>query len=115
MPGLAGGQRSALILQKQEMAIAEITASKADGVNVVAFLDMLAWSEGSDTWRQATKGRGYDVIVGGQLFTGYADQGYGDTSFSGRACTPRYTPTVSWAATEQAGQPRTTKKPEPLV
>jgi len=42
-------------------------------VNVVAFLDMLAWSEGTDNGRQATKDRGYDVIVGGQLFNGYAD------------------------------------------
>ena len=37
--------------------------------NILAFLDMLAWSEG-------TKGRGddgYNVIVGGSLFDGYAD------------------------------------------
>lgn len=37
--------------------------------NILAFLDMLAWSEG-------TKGRGddgYNVIVGGGLFDGYAD------------------------------------------
>lgn len=53
--------------------MAEITASKAGGVNVVAFLDMLAWSEGTDNGRQATKDRGYDVIVGGQVFSGYAD------------------------------------------
>lgn len=53
--------------------MAEITASMAGGVNVVAFLDMLAWSEGTDNGRQATKDRGYDVIVGGQLFNGYAD------------------------------------------
>lgn len=53
--------------------MAEITASKAGGVNVVAFLDMLAWSEGTDNGKQATKDRGYDVIVGGQLFKSYAD------------------------------------------
>ena len=38
-------------------------------VNVLAFLDMLAWSEG-------TKGRGddgYNIIVGGSQFSGYAD------------------------------------------
>ena len=35
-----------------------------------AFLDMLAWSEGTDTGRQKTRNHGYDVIVGGELFTG---------------------------------------------
>ena len=30
-----------------------------------AFLDMLAWSEGTDNGRQKTRNRGYDVIVGG--------------------------------------------------
>ncbi len=53
--------------------MAQITPQQAGGVNVVAFLDMLAWSEGTDNGRQATKDRGYDVIVGGQLFSGYAD------------------------------------------
>lgn len=53
--------------------MAQITPQQAGGVNVVAFLDMLAWSEGTDNGRQATKDRGYDVIVGGQLFNGYAD------------------------------------------
>lgn len=38
-----------------------------------AFLDMLAWSEGTDNGRQPTKNRGYDVIVGGSLFTDYSD------------------------------------------
>lgn len=38
-----------------------------------AFLDMLAWSEGTDNGRQPTKNHGYDVIVGGSLFTSYAD------------------------------------------
>lgn len=51
----------------------QITPQQAGGVNVVAFLDMLAWSEGTDNGRQPTKDRGYDVIVGGKLFTGYAD------------------------------------------
>ena len=36
----------------------------------VAFLDMLAWSEGTDNGRQKTRNHGYDVIVGGELFTG---------------------------------------------
>ncbi|MBO9766500.1 MULTISPECIES: glycoside hydrolase family 24 protein [Xanthomonas] len=50
-----------------------ITPEQAGGRNVVAFLDMLAWSEGTDNGRQPTKDRGYDVLVGGGLFQGYAD------------------------------------------
>ena len=38
--------------------------------NRKAFLDMLAWSEGTDNGRQKTRNHGYDVIVGGELFTG---------------------------------------------
>ena len=34
-----------------------------------AFLDMLAWSKGTLTVSQS----GYDVIVGGELFTDYSD------------------------------------------
>jgi muramidase (phage lysozyme) len=41
--------------------------------NLRAFLDMIAWSEGTDNGRQATRDRGYDVLVGGGLFTGYDD------------------------------------------
>ncbi|HBW9979170.1 glycoside hydrolase family protein [Klebsiella pneumoniae] len=37
------------------------------------FLDMLAWSEGTDKPGQPTKNKGYDVIVGGSLFTDYSD------------------------------------------
>ena len=33
---------------------------------------MLAWSEGTDNGRQ-TRNHGYDVIVGGELFTDYSD------------------------------------------
>ena len=36
-----------------------------------AFPDMLAWSEGIDNGRQKTRNHGYDVIVGGELFTDY--------------------------------------------
>ena len=36
-----------------------------------AFLDMLAWSEGTDNGRQKIN-HGYDVIVGGELFTDYS-------------------------------------------
>ena len=38
-----------------------------------AFLDMLAWSEGTDNGRQKTRNHGYDVIVGGELFTDYSE------------------------------------------
>lgn len=53
--------------------MARISAAQAGGTNVLAFLDMLAWSEGTDRPGQATHDQGYDVIVGGALFTGYAD------------------------------------------
>ena len=33
-----------------------------------AFLDMLAWSEGTDNRRQKTRNHGYDVIVGRRLY-----------------------------------------------
>ena len=38
-----------------------------------AFLDMLAWSEGTDNGRFETRNHGYDVIVGGELFTDWFD------------------------------------------
>ena len=38
-----------------------------------AFLDMLAWSEGTDNGRQKTRNHGYDIIVSGELFTDYSD------------------------------------------
>lgn len=38
-----------------------------------AFLDMLAWSEATDKPGQPTKNHGYDVIVGGSLFTDFSD------------------------------------------
>lgn len=41
--------------------------------NLQAFLDTLAYSEGTDNGKQPTKDRGYDVLVGGGLFTGYKD------------------------------------------
>lgn len=43
------------------------------GQNMAAFLDVLAYSEGTDNGRQATKDHGYDVVVGGSLFSGYMD------------------------------------------
>ena len=36
-----------------------------------AFLDMLAWSEGTDNGRQKTRNHGYDVIRGRGEATGY--------------------------------------------
>ena len=41
--------------------------------NQRAFLDTLAWSEGTDNGRRETRNHGYDVIVGGELFTDYSD------------------------------------------
>ena len=41
-------------------------------INVRRSLIMLAWSEGTDNGRQKTN-HGYDVIVGGELFTDYSD------------------------------------------
>ena len=34
---------------------------------------MLAWSERPDNGRQKTRNHGYDVVVGGELFTDYSD------------------------------------------
>ena len=53
--------------------MARISAAQAGGANALAFLDMLAWSEGTDRPGQSTRDQGYDVIVGGGLFNGYAD------------------------------------------
>lgn len=39
--------------------------------NLLAFLDMLAWSEGTSTVKGSDDG--YNVVVGGGLFAGYAD------------------------------------------
>lgn len=41
--------------------------------NLQAFLDTIAYSEGTDKPGQPTKNRGYDVVVGGSLFTDYID------------------------------------------
>lgn len=50
-----------------------ISVAQAGGSNVCAFLDLIAWSEGTDNGRQATNDSGYDVVVGGGLFKSYAD------------------------------------------
>lgn len=41
--------------------------------NLSAFLDTIAYSEGTDNPSQPTRDRGYDVIVGGGLFKDYTD------------------------------------------
>jgi muramidase (phage lysozyme) len=51
----------------------QLTAAQAGGANVCAFLDVIAWSEGTDNGRQPTNDRGYDVVVGGGLFDSYDD------------------------------------------
>lgn len=53
--------------------MARLSEKDAGGRNVLAFLDMLAVSEGTDDGRQPTRDDGYDVLVGGKLFTSYAD------------------------------------------
>lgn len=40
--------------------------------NILAFLDAIAFTEGTDNNRQPTHDDGYDVIVGGALFTDYS-------------------------------------------
>jgi len=50
-----------------------ISPAAAGGANVLAFLDLIAWSEGTDNGRQPTRDHGYDVVVGGELFASYAD------------------------------------------
>lgn len=50
--------------------MARISAADAGGMNVLAFLDMLAWSEGTSTIQKSDDG--YNVIVGGGLFTDYS-------------------------------------------
>lgn len=50
-----------------------ISAAQAGGHNVLAFLDMIAWAEGTDHPRQPSNDDGYDVVVGGGLFRGYQD------------------------------------------
>lgn len=51
--------------------MARIIESAAGGKNVVAFLDMIAYSEGTSTVKGSDDG--YNVLYGGGLFTGYLD------------------------------------------
>ncbi|AIR90596.1 glycoside hydrolase family 24 protein [Pseudomonas cremoricolorata] len=50
--------------------MAQISSEAAGGINVIAFLDMLAWSEGTSTIKASDDG--YNVLVGGKLFTDYS-------------------------------------------
>ena len=50
----------------------QITPEQAGGQNVCALLDLIAFTEGTDDNQHPTKDRGYDVLVGHALFTGYA-------------------------------------------
>jgi|SRR5215217_3063478 len=56
--------------------MARITAKEAGGANVLAFLDALAWAEGTSTSKH-TLDDGYDVVVGGidspNTFSSYRD------------------------------------------
>ena len=52
--------------------MARISAEKAGGKNVLAGLDMIAWSEGTSSARKS-KDDGYDVLVGGDTFSGYTE------------------------------------------
>ncbi|MFA9288007.1 glycoside hydrolase family 104 protein [Comamonas sp. SY3] len=54
------------------MSTARCEIAPQTNANRAAFLDALAWAEGTDNGRQATTDRGYDVLVGGGLFTSYA-------------------------------------------
>lgn len=52
--------------------MSRILAADTGGVNVLAFLDMIAWSEIGPKLLAASDD-GYNVLVGGTLFDGYAD------------------------------------------
>lgn len=44
----------------------------AGGKNILVLSNLVAFTEGTDNGRQETKDFGYDVLVGGRLFTSYA-------------------------------------------
>lgn len=52
--------------------MSRISEQEAGGKNVLAFLDMIAWSEIGPKLLAASDD-GYNVVVGGTLFTGYGD------------------------------------------
>lgn len=51
--------------------MARLSSTAVGGLNVLAFLDMLAWSEGTSTIKASDDG--YNVLYGGGMFYGYAD------------------------------------------
>ena len=51
--------------------MARLTESQAGGANVLRFLDLIAFSEGTSTVKGSDDG--YSVLYGGGLFQGYAD------------------------------------------
>lgn len=51
--------------------MARISAQEAGGQNILAYLDTLAWSEGTSTIKGSDDG--YNVLVGGKLFSPYID------------------------------------------
>lgn len=51
--------------------MARLTESQAGGANVLRFLDLIAFSEGTSTIKASDDG--YNVLYGGGLFQGYAD------------------------------------------
>jgi len=51
--------------------MARISAQMAGGENVIVFLNLIAFSEGTSTVRASDDG--YNVLYGGGLFQGYAD------------------------------------------
>ena len=68
--------------------MARISAEAAGGANVLAFLDMLSVSEGTNI---AGSDDGYDVNVGGQLFVGYGQH-------------PRIAVRTRWGLSDAAGR-----------
>lgn len=51
--------------------MARLTEAQAGGANVLRFLDLIAFSEGTETVKGSDDG--YNVLYGGGLFTGYQD------------------------------------------
>ena len=76
---------------------------------------MLAWSEGTDNGRQ-TRNHGYDVIVGGELFTDYSDHPHQTchakpkTQINRRRTLPASFPLVGCLPQAKAAQKTTLRK-----
>lgn len=51
--------------------MAKLTEAQAGGANVLRFLDLIAFSEGTSTVKGSDDG--YNVLYGGDLFAGYRD------------------------------------------